>query len=186
MNRAGLKRIIKEIVKLTNESFTSGRKYVVVYAISGLENIEPSEHRSKADAMMAAKHFMDSANGPGSKRAGERVVKTNEGYILKDASGATVGIATIVEPRGTGAGDEFQQQNEHLNEIDFNNQLIKIQKICPHCKKTNTIMVDRRAYSEWRAGKLIQQAFPNLSNDQREILKTGICPKCWDELFSDM
>ena len=51
----------------------------------------------------------------GSKKAGEKIVKIDNGYIIKDASNATVGIATVIEPRGTGAGDQFQQQNEVAN-----------------------------------------------------------------------
>ena len=56
---------------------------------------------------------------------------------------------------------------EVLNEIDFGSGLIRISKVCPYCKKTNTVMVDRRAHSEWRAGKMIQQAFPNMSQEER-------------------
>ena len=32
---------------------------------------------------------------------------------------------------------------------------------------------------------LIQDAFPELSKEDRERLITGICPKCWKELFGD-
>ena len=32
-------------------------------------------------------------------------------------------------------------------------------------------------------GELIQEALPELSADQRELLISGTCPKCWDELF---
>lgn len=33
---------------------------------------------------------------------------------------------------------------------------------------------------------LIQDAFPHLSADEREFLLTGIHPKEWDELFSEL
>ena len=32
-------------------------------------------------------------------------------------------------------------------------------------------------------GMLLQDAFPNLSADEREFIKTGITPKEWDGLF---
>lgn len=42
------------------------------------------------------------------------------------------------------------------------------------------------AYARWRSGALVQNAFPNLSADQREFIKTGITPQEWDEIFSGM
>mgnify|MGYP003633299047 FL=1 len=35
-------------------------------------------------------------------------------------------------------------------------------------------------------GKMIQEAMPNISPDEREFIKTGITPSEWDELFFDM
>jgi glycine cleavage system regulatory protein len=36
----------------------------------------------------------------------------------------------------------------------------------------------------WVNGELIQDAFPYLDADQREILKTGIDTQSWDEMFA--
>jgi|TARA_R110000824_G_scaffold226314_3_gene414122 hypothetical protein len=35
-------------------------------------------------------------------------------------------------------------------------------------------------------GRMIQEAMPNISPDEREFIKTGITPSEWDELFFDM
>ena len=35
----------------------------------------------------------------------------------------------------------------------------------------------------WQAGAYIQNAFPNLSPDEREFLKTGITAEEWEVLF---
>lgn len=35
----------------------------------------------------------------------------------------------------------------------------------------------------WKNGKHIQQAFPELSPDQREAMLTGTCPACWRKIF---
>lgn len=65
---------------------------------------------------------------------------------------------------------------------------VTIEKTCPVCHKTSRIEVDEDAYDayttprEW-GGKLIQDAFPNLSPGEREQIKTGIHPECWDKLF---
>ena len=38
----------------------------------------------------------------------------------------------------------------------------------------------------WReSDTLIQVAFPRLSDDQREMLLSGIGPKCFDEMFKE-
>ena len=62
---------------------------------------------------------------------------------------------------------------------------MKIQKECPHCHKLQTIDVDDNQYNDWLAGKNIQRAFPDLSADQREILMSGICPECWEDIFGE-
>ena len=61
-----------------------------------------------------------------------------------------------------------------------------INKVCPLCKKTNSVTVNTEDYEKWRAGQLIQRAFPYLKPDEREILQSGTCPTCWDELFKDI
>jgi hypothetical protein len=37
----------------------------------------------------------------------------------------------------------------------------------------------------WQTGVLIQDAFPMLSADQREFIKTGITPEEWDAAFGE-
>lgn len=60
---------------------------------------------------------------------------------------------------------------------------MKIEKVCPRCHKLQIIEVDASQYNDWMAGKNIQIAFPTLSADDREVLMSGICPKCWEEIF---
>ena len=38
--------------------------------------------------------------------------------------------------------------------------------------------------NRWINGELIQNAFPYLNADQREILKTGIDAESWEEMFA--
>lgn len=35
-------------------------------------------------------------------------------------------------------------------------------------------------WSNWLGGKLIQEALSYLTDEQRELIKTGICGPCWD------
>lgn len=59
--------------------------------------------------------------------------------------------------------------------------------ICPTCcvcHKQAKIKVSRHGYRQWKAGQLIQTAFPELSDSQREMIKTGTHPACWTELWA--
>ena len=47
------------------------------------------------------------------------------------------------------------------------------------------LTVDAQALIEWKEGKLIQEAMPQLSKSEREILMTGYTPAEWDGLFKD-
>lgn len=54
---------------------------------------------------------------------------------------------------------------------------------CPVCKKKSALIVDKKAFESWVRGKLIQDAFPEMPKDQRELLITGIHPECWKIAF---
>lgn len=56
---------------------------------------------------------------------------------------------------------------------------------CPMCGRNNVVTVTKKGYGLWRSGCNIQDAFPNLTPDERELLQTGICPACWDRLFGE-
>tara|TARA_R110002012_G_scaffold118979_1_gene267950 strand:- start:386 stop:556 length:171 start_codon:yes stop_codon:yes gene_type:complete len=45
--------------------------------------------------------------------------------------------------------------------------------------------VTKDQFVAWEKGALIQDAFPNLTPDEREFLKTGITPDEWDAMFGD-
>jgi hypothetical protein len=56
---------------------------------------------------------------------------------------------------------------------------------CLHCNETSTLAVDAGAYRRWKSGTLIQEAFPDMTADDRELLISGIHPACWHLLFGD-
>jgi hypothetical protein len=58
---------------------------------------------------------------------------------------------------------------------------------CIVCGKTSEMEVEYDALDRWHNGRtLIQHAFPDMSDDERERLKTGTHPACWDEMFAGM
>jgi len=53
--------------------------------------------------------------------------------------------------------------------------------------KANTLDLNVTAeqVAAWQGGVLIQDAMPQLSNDEREFLKTGVTPQEWNEMFGE-
>lgn len=56
---------------------------------------------------------------------------------------------------------------------------------CPLCGQQHAIEVSDMGLIAYNRGALIQDAFPDLTKEEREMLMTGICPECWIELFED-
>lgn len=64
--------------------------------------------------------------------------------------------------------------------------MITLITVCPFCGKENEITVKVSDYLDWQSGEvLVQNAFPYLSADEREMLISGICPTCWEEMFGE-
>ena len=58
-----------------------------------------------------------------------------------------------------------------------------IQATCQHCKESSELAVNKQDIIDWTAGKYIQDAMPYLSADERELLISGTCGKCWENMF---
>lgn len=56
---------------------------------------------------------------------------------------------------------------------------------CRMCEQVKTFRCERDALEAWILGELIQRALPSLTLSQREMLMTGTCTKCWNELFPE-
>ena len=62
---------------------------------------------------------------------------------------------------------------------------IIIETTCPICGKTQEIEVNYFDFWLWsEQGMSAQDAFPYLTANEREALISGICPKCWDNMFT--
>jgi hypothetical protein len=51
--------------------------------------------------------------------------------------------------------------------------------------RTQEIPVTQEQLDAWASGVLIQKAMPQLSDDEREFIMTGITAEEWDSVFSD-
>jgi hypothetical protein len=56
---------------------------------------------------------------------------------------------------------------------------------CIVCGEKSKMEVSVEQYINWRNGELIQVAFPDMSADDRELLKTGTHPECWEKMFPE-
>lgn len=69
--------------------------------------------------------------------------------------------------------------------------MVTIDRKSPFTGKTHTMTLPIseeeywRCVTRWENGAYIQDAFPMLTPEQREFIKTGITPEEWDNLFGD-
>ena len=65
-----------------------------------------------------------------------------------------------------------------------NSDSLQLYVKCKHCGQIYTINVHLNDLEAWQNGdKLVQEAFPYLTAEERELLLTRICPACWDNMF---
>ena len=57
--------------------------------------------------------------------------------------------------------------------------------VCPFCGAESVVTVDAKAYFAWQGGELIQNAMPNLDASTKEMLISGICLKCQEDIFGN-
>ena len=64
---------------------------------------------------------------------------------------------------------------------------VAVETMCPFCHEVDTITLTEKEYENYLLWQdrvmLIQDALPNKTPSEREQLKTGICPHCWETLF---
>jgi len=57
---------------------------------------------------------------------------------------------------------------------------IAIKSTCMFCGRSNpTVDVEVSDFIRWYDGELIQRVWPNMSQQEREYIKTGICADCF-------
>lgn len=59
-------------------------------------------------------------------------------------------------------------------------KIIEVRCGCPFCGEVNSVFVEKEDYEAYENGAKAQDVFPYLSADERELLISGICAKCWD------
>ena len=56
---------------------------------------------------------------------------------------------------------------------------------CRWCEIVVDVPVSIPQIRDWRSGTHIQDAMPNLTNEEREMLMSRTCAKCWDDMCGE-
>lgn len=60
------------------------------------------------------------------------------------------------------------------------NGVVRLHTLCDHCFADHTILVDVSALALWAQRVPVQEAFPSMTPEDRELhFMTGLCPDCW-------
>jgi len=81
--------------------------------------------------------------------------------------------------------DQFPVINGKVMGIKREGEKMIVEVTCHSCSKNHSIKVPLAGHAQWMDGELIQDALPELSSGERELLISGTCDDCWDEMFPD-
>lgn len=56
---------------------------------------------------------------------------------------------------------------------------------CYECQKTVELQVRKTDFIAYQNGAFVQDAFPYLSDGDHELMISGICTTCFDEMFDE-
>lgn len=56
---------------------------------------------------------------------------------------------------------------------------------CLGCKTTAIFTMTEGQFKRFKAGDRVQDIFPDWSDDDREMLISGTCPSCFEEMFPE-
>ena len=66
------------------------------------------------------------------------------------------------------------------------NGLIELTYVCPFCSEWSKVRISKDKFERYAEGKeKVQDIFPELSADDREILISGICLDCQKKVFDN-
>jgi hypothetical protein len=72
-----------------------------------------------------------------------------------------------------------------MNTMVLSDNRVQFDVPCSCCDAVYTFVVLPEAYESWQNGAFVQDAFPSMPREWREMLISGTCPSCWNEMFRD-
>lgn len=73
-------------------------------------------------------------------------------------------------------------QNCVVTEIFDKPGLVQIDGLCPVCKEPWKLCLTQINLVKYMNGEKVQKCFPGLNDSDRELLVSGICKECYDEI----
>ena len=73
----------------------------------------------------------------------------------------------------------------NANVIGQTETTVTVEVKCNLCDNIEKFDLPKEGIRAYYRGSLIQNALPELSNAQREMLISGTCGNCWDEMFPE-
>lgn len=76
-------------------------------------------------------------------------------------------------------------ERDNMSELETEN-LKEVYVACRYCGKKIPLKLHSEGIVEFSSPnrRHVQDIFPYLTNDERELLISGTCKECWDKMFS--
>ena len=83
--------------------------------------------------------------------------------------------------------EEMVKVNKYSTEYIIVDDEVSFIKQCIHCGGKTAFTISQDQYEAWITNNgYAQDVFPELTNEEREVLISGTHPDCWNQMFSAM
>lgn len=76
----------------------------------------------------------------------------------------------------------------NIKQTDYPNDVTILEVPCPQCGKTSVLKLSTKVWlkglTAYKNGAKVQDAWPTIPPADRELFITGICERCWDDMFN--
>jgi len=72
-----------------------------------------------------------------------------------------------------------------IEELAASGGVVSVSVRCPFCRGYSFVVVDKEGWDKFEDGAFVQDAFPWLNSDDREVLVSGVCRPCWSMMMED-
>jgi hypothetical protein len=81
----------------------------------------------------------------------------------------------------------MQTQGRYLRWSVVDSETLDVTNTSNYSGKEHTLRIKAtpQQFTLWNSGALVQEAFPNLTPDEREFIISGITKEEWNELFGE-
>lgn len=75
--------------------------------------------------------------------------------------------------------------NKYSINFEFLEEGVLFSRVCIMCEEESWFRITEKEYDAWiTQDGYIQDVFPHLSNENREVMISGTHPECWKAMFS--